>query len=595
MTGPDDDRPRRGAPGPYPRALHLYVAAWIVAAALSTIVASTVVLGDGTVPWTTAGLLLLALVVANLLEVRTRVGPTMEASTFMEIAAVPTMLLVDAPLAILITFVAALVTESVLTRDLMKHVYNVGWQVVAMTVGALTYAFLGGGSDFAGAPWQVAAALVASAVFVLVNHLAFTGLLTILSGRRFRTIALEELPSSSRDNYGAAVIGVLVCVLLEHVAIAVPLVLLLGVMLRQRQLARSDGYGRLAEERDRLERTVDGSSDGVVLLDTAGTIEVWNPAMEALTGVAEDRAVGATLPDLGWGGLLGSCSGADEELRTELAGRVLAVRCAHTGTGHRGSTVVTVRDVSREAELARIREDLVSRISHELRTPLTSLEGFLEVLTGHWDELGEDGRRELLEASRRGSRRLSRLVANLMVWAGIESRTGTLPPDAPPTDPVTVLREVLRELPAEGIRLEADEGVAVATGEDDLHTVLTNLLSNAVLYGAAPVTVTIRRTGDDVELTVSDGGPGLPVAFRERMFEPFAQASDGLQRTAKGLGMGLAIVRSVATSNGGSVRHDEPPGGGTRFTVTLPAADTGTTPEGDMAVYDAPGVSSSRV
>lgn len=595
MTGPEDERERRGASPAYPRALRVYVAAWIVAGLVGTGVASGTVLRDGDVPWVTVGLLLLAMIVANLLEVRSRVGPTMEASTFMEIAAVPTMLFVDPPLAILVTFVAAIVTESVLTRDLVKHVYNVGWQVVAMTGAAATYALLTGGAPFAGTAREVAAALVASAMFVLVNHLAFSGLLSILSGRRMRTIALEELPSSIRDNYGAAVIGVLVGVLLAHVPVAVPLVLLLGVMLRQRQLARSDGYERLAEERDRLDRTVAGSSDGVVLLDSTGRVEVWNPAMEAMTGVPGHRAVGATLGELGWERLLPCPAGSEEgEVRLELAHRVLAVRRAVVGTGPRSSTVVTVRDVSREAELARIREDLVSRVSHELRTPLTSLEGFLEVLSEHWEELGDDGRRELLQASRRGSRRLSRLVTNLMVWAGIESRTSAIRLGGDPVDPLVVLRQVLDEHAIEDVRLEVEDGVEVAVSEDDLHIVLTNLLSNATLYGATPVAVTIRPVGDQVAIVVADAGPGLPVEFRDRMFEPFAQASDGIQRTAKGLGMGLAIVRAVVTSYGGTIRHDDGSAPGTRFTVTLPATATSVPVAAETAAYDVSGTSSTR-
>ncbi|MBW3620890.1 MAG: hypothetical protein KY461_11640 [Actinobacteria bacterium] len=554
----------------YPRGLQRYVAGWSLVAVLSAVVAAGSVLRYGSVPWLVVGLLLLALVVANLLEVRTRVGPTMESSTFMEIAAVPTMLLLDPHVAVLVTFAAAVVSESLLTRDLMKHVFNVGWQVAAMVVGAATYSLLTDG-PFAGTPAQVAAALVASAAFVLVNHLAFSGLLAILSGRRVRTIALEELPSSTRDNYGAAVIGVLVGVLLEHVAIAVPLVLLLGVMLRQRQLARSDGYERLAAERDRLDRTVAGSSDGVVLLEGSGRVEVWNPAMAALTGVPQERAVGAVLVDLGWERLLGSRTDADEELRLELADGVLAVRCAVVGTGPHSSTVITVRDVSREAELTRIREDLVMRISHELRTPLTSLEGFLEVLSEHWHGLDDDGRRELVAASRRGSRRLARLVANLMVWAGIESRTGDTERDVA-TEPVAVLRDALDEVGVTDARIEIEEGVAVAAREEDVRTILVNLLSNATLYGAAPIDVAVRRRGSEVALVVTDAGPGLPLAFQARSFEPFSQATVGLQRTAKGLGMGLAIVRSLATSNGGDVRYEDVPLGGARFTVTLPAA-----------------------
>lgn len=128
------------------------------------------------------------------------------------------------------------------------------------------------------------------------------------------------------------------------------------------------------------------------------------------------------------------------------------------------------------------------------------------------------------------------------------------------------------EVDIDGVSVELDDGAAVTANLDDLRTILVNLLANAALYGAAPVSVVVRRRGDTVDLVVSDAGPGLPLAFRPHLFQPFSQESEGLQRTAKGLGMGLAIMRSLATSNGGHVRFDDAPGGGARFTVTLPAA-----------------------
>lgn len=574
--------------GPVPAGVRRLVVGWAVAAVG---VAGLVSLQPSAVTDTTPVVMVavcLAIVAMNLVGVRVRTGADGESATFVEVAAVPAMLLLSPREAIVVALAAALVSEPVRSwGEVHKIVFNTSWIVAGVAAGAWTYRALAGDGAFAGDLVDISAALVAGAVLVAVNLFALAGVHALLTRRHLLALVREMLPAAIRDNLGAAILGVLVTVLLDAAPIASPLVVLLGLMLRQRQASRADGYARVAAERDRFERTVAGSSDGVVLLDGTGTIEVWNPVMTGLTAIGEDRALGSRLADLGWEELQAE---GDEELRVQLAGRVLAVRRAVTGGRRDHSTVITVRDVSREAELARIRDDLVSRISHELRTPLTSLEGFLEVLTEHWQDLGDDGRRELLDASRRGSRRLSRLVANLMVWAGIESRTTTpLDPAAPPVDPIEALRDVLADIPVDDVVLEVDDDVSVAADADDVRTILANLLSNAVLYGAPPVAVTIRRLADHVELVVTDAGPGLPDEFRTEMWEPFAQASAGIQRTAKGLGMGLAIVRSLAATNGGTVAYDDLPGGGTRFTVTLTAAARLSDHDGDVATVAADG------
>jgi two-component system, OmpR family, sensor kinase len=221
-----------------------------------------------------------------------------------------------------------------------------------------------------------------------------------------------------------------------------------------------------------------------------------------------------------------------------------------------------------EATLARQR-DFVADASHELRTPLTSILANLELLESELE--GE--RREMAESALRSSRRMRRLVADLLLLARADA--GREVP-ATPVDLSTVAREAAAEAGAlssdHSLSLDLPGRVIVNGVADDLHRLAGNLVENALLHTPAgtPVTVSVRREGHSAVLEVADRGPGVPEALRERVFERFASgARDG----ARGSGLGLAIVKAVADAHGGRVELSDASGGGARFVVTLPAID----------------------
>ena len=223
-----------------------------------------------------------------------------------------------------------------------------------------------------------------------------------------------------------------------------------------------------------------------------------------------------------------------------------------------------------EATLARQRE-FVADASHELRTPLTSILANLELLESELD--GE--RREMAESALRSSRRMRRLVADLLLLARADA--GREVP-AVPVDLSAVAREAAAEAGAlssdHPLSLDLPGPVAVSGVADDLHRLAGNLVENALLHTppGTPVTVSVRRDGDSAVLEVADRGPGVPEELRERVFERFASgAGDGA--TSRGSGLGLAIVKAVADAHGGRVELSAADGGGARFRVTLPATD----------------------
>jgi two-component system, OmpR family, sensor kinase len=221
-----------------------------------------------------------------------------------------------------------------------------------------------------------------------------------------------------------------------------------------------------------------------------------------------------------------------------------------------------------EATLDRQRA-FVADASHELRTPLTSILANLELLEA--ELAGEQ--REMAESALRSSKRMRRLVGDLLLLARADA--GREAPHAP-VDLTAIAREAAREAGAlaedHPLSLDLPGPVTIEGVADDLHRLAGNLVENALIHTApgTPVTVSVRHEGDSAVLEVADRGPGVPAAMRERVFERFARGSGATSRVA-GSGLGLAIVKAVADAHGGTVQLLDAPGGGARFVVTLPA------------------------
>jgi two-component system, OmpR family, sensor kinase len=237
----------------------------------------------------------------------------------------------------------------------------------------------------------------------------------------------------------------------------------------------------------------------------------------------------------------------------------------------------TLEDMLRELSAARGETEatldrqraFVADASHELRTPLTSILANLELLEGDLD--GEQ--REMAASALRSSRRMRRLVADLLLLARADA--GREAPKAP-VDLAAVAREAAREAGALSdhhiVSVDAPAPVVIEGVADDLHRLAGNLVENALIHtpGGTPVTVSVRRDGAAAVLEVSDRGPGVPLSMRERIFERFARGG-GDAAPSGGSGLGLAIVRAVAEAHDGRVELGDAEGGGARFTVRLPA------------------------
>jgi two-component system, OmpR family, sensor kinase len=220
-----------------------------------------------------------------------------------------------------------------------------------------------------------------------------------------------------------------------------------------------------------------------------------------------------------------------------------------------------------EATLSRQRE-FVADASHELRTPLTSVLANLELL----EEVLDGEQREAAASALRSSRRMRRLVADLLLLARADAGRITR---HEPVDVASVVTEAAGELEpvsdGHDITVAAPSGATISGARDELHRLALNLLENALRHtdpGTA-VEASVERINGQVVLSVEDDGPGIPPELHEKVFERFFRG-DGERSGSSGLG--LAIVRAVAESHHGNVTLEDPlDGRGARFVVRFPA------------------------
>ncbi len=198
-----------------------------------------------------------------------------------------------------------------------------------------------------------------------------------------------------------------------------------------------------------------------------------------------------------------------------------------------------------------VKDDFIAVTNHELRTPLTTILGYAQTLEARWHTLPDERRMEFIRHIRHQGRRLHLLVEDLLTLSSAQA--GALDLELRPVHLRSAVAEAIDQngMAASAVSNDCDEDLYVLASEDRLVQILTNLISNALKYGAAPIDVLATRSGECVDIRVCDSGGGVPEEFVPRLFDKFSQASRGASCTAEGTGLGLAIVQELATAQGG--------------------------------------------
>ncbi|MBI3131162.1 MAG: PAS domain S-box protein [Acidobacteria bacterium] len=239
-----------------------------------------------------------------------------------------------------------------------------------------------------------------------------------------------------------------------------------------------------------------------------------------------------------------------------------------------------VLDITENVRSRRVKDDFVSLVSHELRTPLTSIRGGVSLaLSGAFGPI-PDKVGEVLRIAQTNCDRLTRLVNDILDIQRIER--GKLDLNLDDLDLGALVDQALLEnrpfAEQHGVELSLRNeapGLALRSDPDRITQILNNLISNAVKFSPTGGRVELRIYPDatGVWVSVADQGPGIPEAFRPRMFEKFTQAGETNTREKGGSGLGLSIVKALVDLLGGRISLDPTPGVGTTFQVWFPGPD----------------------
>jgi signal transduction histidine kinase len=238
--------------------------------------------------------------------------------------------------------------------------------------------------------------------------------------------------------------------------------------------------------------------------------------------------------------------------------------------GQRIGAVMVVRDVTQAHDDALLREAFVGILSHELRTPVTSIYSGIELLRGH--RLDNAVVRDVLDDVAVEAETLQRLIDDLLVMVRVERGMALGLPEPVHLRHIVALAvaDEQRRWPDHAFEVDLPTDLPAALGDDGLiRQVLRNLLSNAAKYGPANGTVRLsgEAIGDEIELRVSDDGPGIELDQRQRVFELFYRGSTAAR--IAGSGIGLYVARVLMEAMGGSIRVS-PRDRGAEFVLRLP-------------------------
>jgi signal transduction histidine kinase len=320
-------------------------------------------------------------------------------------------------------------------------------------------------------------------------------------------------------------------------------------------------------------------TDGIILTDHEGVVVSANPAAFMILG--EDALIGTIFEDL----LLVSGATKIQETDGHLVRRAWFPREERMGVLEMMSTTLpggralhTVRDVTAQAELLRLKEEFLMEVAHELRTPISGLIASLDLVVDDALNMPRNELALLAGALRRSALRLEHLVENLMDAGSIEAgtfqvRAQTASLKHSLSEAMAFIQPMLESKGQELVKAFDADADRVLADERRTTQVFANLISNASKYAPEGTRVTVGAKSVDgyVRITVADEGPGIPLDEQNRLFQRFFR-SRTVREQAGGLGLGLSICRAIVHAQGGDISIESTPGRGTSVHFTLPKA-----------------------
>jgi signal transduction histidine kinase len=341
-----------------------------------------------------------------------------------------------------------------------------------------------------------------------------------------------------------------------------------------------------ATRRSELRDEISSDTRDTALLVAAGLIAGLTGALLLFSGlIGSMRRPLEQLVDAA-----GRLAGGDRSARVEIGG---LAETATLGAAFNEMADQLEREASQRDQLDRLKDEFVLTASHELRSPLTSVQGFAELLMLERDSLSPK-QVETVEIILDNCRHLVRLLNDLLDLA--RSDAGRLGITPVPTEVAPLIEDAVRTMRAQTEGAKQELGAVIEPGlplihveADRIRQILVNLLTNAHEYSpeGASIEVTARVVGAEVEVAVTDNGPGIPESQLEHIFERFTRGDAGLTQRVGGTGLGLAISKSLVELHGGAIAVSSTPGIGSTFSFRLPAASAAAEPGPDRTAAEA--------
>lgn len=361
-----------------------------------------------------------------------------------------------------------------------------------------------------------------------------------------------------------------------------------GTMSRELAGLKAQRAGQLSQ----LQTTLGSLREGVLIVDRDNYILLANPAVRRIFPAAQNvvgQRLETVLHSLEFLDLLASVRRDKDSVQREIEFReqgkpvwIEATGAVVAGPAEESGPwcLFVLHDITRQKELEAVRKEFVANVSHELKTPITMLKGYAETLSDDDGSMPAAERAQFARTIHRHAERLSAIVDDLLTLSRLESGGAVLQPNWQAIEPVLhAAEEDFRDsFAASGHRLslEADaEGIDVYIDALRIGQVLTNLLQNAQKYTPRGSHVRLGARAlpgaRELEVWVSDNGPGIPPADLPRVFERFYRVEKGRSREKGGTGLGLSIVKHIVQLHGGTVSAESRVGQGTRMSFRLPA------------------------
>ena len=340
---------------------------------------------------------------------------------------------------------------------------------------------------------------------------------------------------------------------------------------------------KLSQDRSQMEAMLSGMAEGVLIVNETERLQLANDAARDMLGLDESLAgkhyleairhpevakrLAATLAE--------QTSDATEFSLNRDPSKIIMARITPAfSSGSRGAILV-LHDITALRHADQIRRDFVANISHELRTPLTAIRGYVEaILEG---PLEPNRTNQFLEIIERHTIRMERLVTDLLQLARLDAKQEPLnltkcSIEAILSDVTTELSPVFNKKQQQVNTFVTDGLCSITADAGKLHTILRNLLENALRHAPENSAIEIDVTSEDshIVLRISDRGEGIPETDIERIFERFYQVDRARSKRSGGTGLGLAIVKHLVALHGGKIWAEDRTGGGTVLTASFP-------------------------